>query len=177
MKKAAKKLKEKIKPRFSWWKGNHWDLGDGLFLLVVIVCFFPILPWQPRNGSNYLIGGKAAAMEEVLDQFPSDILEELGKIYERKYPDKGLRKCRQSRDIVLSMIVQDREMTQAMNSRSESNVPAIFFLENLLMMPILSAIALPSFNNVVRDVAENCAPYPGEFLDVESAKRFYKVGQ
>ena len=115
-----------------------------------------------------------------MDQYPSDFLEELGDAYEKKYPDTGLRKCKQSRDILLSAIVQDREMIQVIDSRSESNVPAIFFLENLVLMPvmpILSAIALPSFHYVVRDVSETCAPYPGEFLDVESAERFYGDNQ
>ena len=177
MKKALKKLKEKIRPRFSWWKGNHWDLGDGILLLVVVACFFPILPWQPRNGSNYSIGGKFEVMEEILDQYPMDFYEELSEIYEKKYADVDLRKCKQSRDIVLSMVVQDREMIQAFNTRSESNVPVIFFLENLVWAPFMVAIEIPSFDKIVRDVAENCAPYPGEFLDIESAKRLYKDEQ
>ena len=178
MKNVFKTLKSKIKPRFTWWKGNYWDLGDALVLAAVVACLFPILPWSPRKGSNYLPGGKFAVTADVMSRMSLDVFDDLGESYKKKYPDEGLRKCKQSRDVVLSIMARDVELRQVAHAASNSNVAAIFFMENLILEPIvMSSIAIPAFEGLVLDVAKACDQYPGEFLDLDSAKRFYMIEQ
>ena len=174
MKRLLKGIRAKIKPRFAWWKGNYWDLGDAIVLVIVIICFFPILPWAGREKSNYSLMGKVAFMANVLSRFPPEEFDEALEIYDKKYKDKDLKQCKVSRDIVLSMLVRDLEMKQLLKRESESNVPAIFFVENLFLAPFLSAVEEPDFSGILLGVAENCKQHTDEFLDVEIVKRIYK---
>jgi hypothetical protein len=165
-------LKGKLQPRFCWWTGNHWDIGDAFSMLFLIALFLPILPWEPRSEGNYnplevVNTVNAASYRELID------LESIRTRYEKEIANDQFRDCVLHRNVLLTLVADQAEMMSIMKSTQWSNVPVIFVSDALLGM-FFDKIAMPDLNGIIQEVAKKCEPFLNEYLTVKDVQGLQK---
>jgi len=176
-----------LSSRFTFWRGNVFDIRDLALVALLVLFFSPVLPWHPR-GKRYLIKLPYEEVQSLADIYDDKRFEADYKRLILKYQsiqDPGLRKCMLGRDVIIPMIFHSQKkdlvasglLSSAFVPYESSNVPAILLIESAAKYPmytILSAIRLPRYDSIIHRVASHCSPYPGSYLTPSDAQIFGK---
>ncbi len=158
-----------LRPRFSWWRGNEFDIRDAVLLLLLVLGFLPVLPWKGRERGNYLPA--LAMIDDVarLYDAPSLVDKDPRKIISGYYKSMGVppreSKCLVARD-VMALIGWDELALQhkVQEIVLGSNVPIVFAVDAMAWSFLMRMVSKPSFNTVAVDIAEKCVESKDEFI-------------